>query len=222
MTQKYYPPVFNQECFHCIYCEVYSQHTWSQDASFPVPYKNPRYFHEQSTLISSLCTHCQQSTLWLNDEIIYPIKNAPIHPHEDMPEELKKDFEEAISIVNKSPRGAAALLRLVVQKLMIEIGEKGERINEDIINLVKKGLDTNIQQALDYCRVVGNSAVHPGEIKLDDSPEIAQTLFHTINYLIEDLIARPKRIQERFANLPKQELNIIQKRNEKALNSPKN
>ena len=124
--------------------------------------------------------------------------------------------------MNKSPRGAAALLRLVVQKLMIEIGEKGERINEDIINLVKKGLDTNIQQALDYCRVVGNSAVHPGEIKLDDSPEIAQTLFHTINYLIEDLIARPKRIQERFANLPKQELNIIQKRNEKALNSTKN
>lgn len=202
MTQKYYPAVFNQESFHCIYCEVYSQHTWSQDASFPVPYKNPRYFHEQSTLISSLCTHCQQSTLWLNDEIIYPIKNAPIHPHEDMSEELKKDFKEAISIVNKSPRGAAALLRLVIQKLMIELGQKGKDINQDIANLTSKGLDPHIQQALDYCRVVGNNAVHPGKINLEDSPEIAQTLFEMINYIIEDLIARPKRIQKRFNSLP--------------------
>ncbi|MEJ2900556.1 hypothetical protein [Acinetobacter sp. NS-4] len=45
-----------------------------------------------------------------------------------MPDSLKNDFEEAVSIVNKSPRGAAALLRLVVQKLMIEINEKGSEL----------------------------------------------------------------------------------------------
>ena len=70
------------------------------------------------------------------------------------------------------------------------------------MNLVSKGLDPHIQQALDYCRVVGNNAVHPGKINLEDSPEIAQTLFEMINYIIEDLIARPKRIHERLNSLP--------------------
>lgn len=221
MTQKYYPPIFQKEEFHCLYCKVYAHQRWSNDAKFPIPFQNDRYFHDQKELRSSQCTRCQQSTLWLDNEIIYPLLDAQIQPHEDMPDSLKNDFEEAVSIVNKSPRGAAALLRLVVQKLMIEINEKGERINEDILNLVKKGLDPHIQQALDYCRVVGNSAVHPGEINLEDSPEIANTLFETINYLIEDLIARPKRIRERFSNLPKKEIDIIEKRNEKALSTNK-
>lgn len=212
MKQKYYPPVFNQESFHCIYCHVYSQHIWSENAKFPLSFRNPRYFHTKKILISSLCTHCQQSTLWLHDEIIYPIKNAPIHPHEEMPEELQKDFEEAVSIVNKSPRGAAALLRLVLQKLMKEVGEKGESINQDISNLVKKGLHPHIQQALDYCRVVGNNAVHPGEIKLDDSPEIANTLFEMINLIVEELIARPKRATELFSKLPEGARQAIEKR----------
>ncbi|WP_407306129.1 DUF4145 domain-containing protein [Acinetobacter sp.] len=94
------------------------------------------------------------------------------------------------------------LLRLVVQKLMIELGEKGKDINQDIASLVSKGLDPHIQQALDFCRVVGNNAVHPGKINLEDSPEIAQTLFEMINYIIEDLIARPKKIRDRFESLP--------------------
>jgi hypothetical protein len=155
MTQKYYPPIFQKEEFHCLYCKVYAHQRWSNDAKFPIPFQNDRYFHDQKELRSSQCTRCQQSTLWLDNEIIYPLLDAQIQPHEDMPDSLKNDFEEAVSIVNKSPRGAAALLRLVIQKLMIEINEKGERINEDILNLVKKGLDPHIQQALDYCRVVG-------------------------------------------------------------------
>ncbi len=87
-------------------------------------------------------------------------------------------------------------------------------INQDIASLVTKGLDPHIQHALDYCRVVGNNAVHPGEIKLDDSADIANTLFEMINYIVEDLISRPKKIQERFNSLPKGALNAIEKRDE--------
>ncbi len=215
MTQKYFQPTYGKQEFHCIYCNVYASQQWAQNISCSFDgWLRAIPFSDTEKLDVSYCHHCNKRTLWINENILYPKINTFIQPHEEMSEELKKDFEEAISIVNKSPRGAAALLRLVVQKLMKEVGEKGDNINQDISNLVKKGLHPHIQQALDYCRVVGNNAVHPGEIKLDDSPEIANTLFEMINLIIEELIARPKRAQELFANLPEGARKAIEKRDQ--------
>ena len=213
MTQKHFPPQINEKQFHCVRCNVYASQYWSQYCWFKFKeFSNSMDFSQPDILNSSFCAHCRKQTLWINNQIIHPNIDAFIQPHEDIPEDLKKDFDEAVCIVNKSPRGAAALLRLVLQKLMKEVGEKGENINQDISNLVKKGLHPHIQQALDYCRVVGNNAVHPGEIKLDDSPEIANTLFEMINLIIEELIARPKRAQELFVNLPEGARKAIERR----------
>lgn len=213
MTQIYYQPVFDKKEFHCIYCRVYARQDWSQSCFFKLnEFGTTIHFSDSDKLNISYCNHCKKRTLWLNEQILYPNVDGFIQPHEEMPTELKNDFEEAISIVNKSPRGAAALLRLVLQKLMKEVGEKGENINQDISNLVKKGLHPHIQHALDYCRVVGNNAVHPGEIKLDDSPEIANTLFEMINLIVEELIARPKRATELFSKLPEGARQAIEKR----------
>jgi len=99
-----------------------------------------------------------------------------------------------------------------VQKLLPELGEKGGNINTDIASLVTKGLPTEVQQALDYCRVVGNNAVHPGELNLDDTPDVAHNLFSMINFIVDDRISRTKRVKEFYEKLPSAAREAIEKR----------
>jgi hypothetical protein len=119
--------------------------------------------------------------------------------HEEMSPSIRADFEEAASIVAKSPRGAAALLRLCIQKLAVELGEKGHNINGDIRSLVEKGkISPAIQRALDVVRVVGNNAVHPGSIDFDDNQTVATNLFGLVNLIVEAAIATPKHIKSMY------------------------
>jgi hypothetical protein len=151
-----------------------------------------------SNLHASRCYSCGGFAIWSEDKIIYPVKNAMIEAHEEMPDPIKEDFYEAASIIDKSPRGAAALLRLCIQKLMPLLGEKGKNLNEDIGALVKKGLEVDIQRALDILRVTGNEAVHPGVIDLKDDKATAVRHFDLLNLIVERRIATPNRIAALF------------------------
>lgn len=160
----------------------------------------------------SKCAHCEEACYWFRSHLTIP-SDAPVPPaHEDLPEDCKQDYEEARDIVSRSPRAAAALLRLCIQKLLVHIGGDGKNINSDIGRLVSEGLPVVVQQALDYCRVVGNNAVHPGEINLNDSPQIAASLFEMTNFIVQDRITRPKQIAALYAGLPDGARAAIEKR----------
>lgn len=133
-------------------------------------------------------------------------------PNDDLPDDIKVDFREAQSIVNASPRGSAALLRLCIQKLCKHLGEKGKNINDDIGELVKKGLDSRVQKALDVVRVIGNEAVHPGQIDLKDDLETANKLFVVVNLIADALITQPKMVEGLFNGIPETKRAEIAKR----------
>jgi uncharacterized protein DUF4145 len=121
----------------------------------------------------SICYSCNAYAIWVADKLLYPALKYAVEPADDMPGTVRPDYLEASSLVDISPRGAAALLRLCIQKLMVELNETGRDLNQDIGNLVKKGLDPRIQKALDVVRVIGNNAVHPGQMDLTDDKATA-------------------------------------------------
>jgi hypothetical protein len=206
--QKYYPPTHWKKEFHCIHCGVYAAQYWKQ---FYFDGSSGSYSIHQS-LDYCICSHCHKWNYWYEGRMIIP-SEAPVPlAHAEMPATCIPDYNEARNIVVLSPRAACALLRLATQKLMIELGEKGKNINDDIGSLVVKGLPVLVQQALDFCRVVGNNAVHPGEIEINDTPEIAHNLFTMMNFIVEDRIARPKQIQALYAQLPEGARDAIEAR----------
>lgn len=162
------------------------------------------------------CTACGSLLVWRDDKMISPVvEQFGPAPTEDMPDEIKEDFNEARSIAGRSPRGAAALIRLCLQKLCKALGEKGDNINDDIAKLVTRGLDAGVQQALDAVRVIGNNAVHPGTIDLKDDRETVESLMELVNFVVDAMITQPKRRQALYSRIPASTQAAIAKRDGK-------
>ena len=169
----------------------------------------------------SKCYNCSEITIWVHDQIVYPNSKIEILPNQDLPPHIKRLFEEAREIVGSSPKGAAALLRLSIQYLCKELGESGTKIDKDIASLVAKGLNPLVQKALDVVRVIGNEAVHPGEINLDDNRKIALQLFDLVNLIANQMISHPKQVQSLYSGLPENKLKGIEQRDKNAGNKRK-
>jgi len=163
----------------------------------------------------SKCFHCEKIAVWVHNNLVYPSKKSGLSPNVDLPDEIIRNFEEARSIIDESPRGAAALLRLCVQKLCVHLGEKGDNINKNIASLVSQGLDPLVQKSLDIIRVIGNEAVHPGELNLNDDRDTAVQLFGLVNSIADQMISHPKNIKAQYEKLPKNKREAIEKRDKK-------
>lgn len=201
--------------FTCPYCSVYTSHAWGDLAINSGDYE---LNNKKMPMSVSICINCNAYTYWLQDRIVEPESSIAPLPNADLPDDLRDDYLEARDIVSRSPRGAAALLRLIIQKLCVHLGEDGRNINDNIGSLVRTGrIEPRIQRALDSVRVIGNDAVHPGELDLRDNPNLAIILFDLVNMIVQETIAKDKKLEEIYQQLPKAKRDGIARRD---LSSP--
>jgi Domain of unknown function (DUF4145) len=210
------PPAHNAASFSCPSCRAYAHQIWS------LLIWNPPGLGNQVVTDCQVaqCEHCHAFSFWVRGTLVHPMVAMVTPANPDLPRDIQDDYIEAGEIVGRSPRGAAALLRLGIQKLCLYLGAKGRNIDDDIAYLVVNGLPTRIQQALDILRVVGNEAVHPGQLDMTDDVATALKLFTLLNLIADDRISEPKRIEELFGTLPETKRQAIEARDQRALGSP--
>jgi hypothetical protein len=205
----YKPPAHGETSFNCPHCEAYAAIHWS-----PLTFLQ---FGGGSVQIANLslamCPNCQKYSLWVDNRMVYPDQVTVPSPNADLEEDIQQDYLEAARILERSPRGAVALLRLAIQKLCQQLGQPGKNINDDIATLVKDGeIPQRVQQALDIVRVVGNNAVHPGQIDLRDDRETALRLFKLVNLIADRTISQPREVDELYEALPEPARKQIERR----------
>lgn len=209
-------PSFKANGFNCPFCRAYADQGWGQP-QVVVKYagRSDQNYDKDENFWICRCAACQQCSIWMKKQLVYPSQSTAPTANPDLPEDIKADYEEARNIVSLSPRGAAALLRLAIQKLCKHLGEAGENINADTKSLVEKGLSPMVQQALDTVRVVGNNAVHPGQIDLNDDPDIAAHLFGLVNVITEVMVSQPKHVSNIYTSVvPQSQRDAIAKRDQ--------
>lgn len=211
MSEKipYKPPQNNETAYNCPFCNAYASQSWQ-----PIFYRSGSLQQLAANYIT-ICSHCRKYAIWLDEKMIYPDLSTIEPANTDLSDDIKFDYAEAAAILQKSPRGAAALLRLALQKMCNELGEKG-KIDTMIANLVKKGLPIGVQEALDLVRVIGNDAVHPGQIDIKDDVETASKLFRLINFITEKMVTEPNEIKGLFeTKIPESKKKAIEVRDAK-------
>lgn len=214
MAKKYIEPNWDENSFTCPHCNTISLMHFKRvnyqdlDAGF----SDKTNGWGDSWVGIATCYNCKKKSIWIDSHYVYPDIIAE-EANNDMPESVKQLYNEAGLIYNKSPRAACALLRLAIDRLCNELGETDRDINKNIGALVKKGLPQTVQQALDVVRVVGNKAVHPGQIAFDvDDKATATMLMRLLNIIVERMITEPKEIDSLYQGLPESVKESIKKR----------
>ena len=219
--RKYVEPVYNCDKFTCPLCETLSSQQWKKlysgrpfHALFGggiTQIRSPKY----EGISICKCLACNEDTIWYQENMVHPESSTAPHPSEDMPRKIQEVYEEARAVYSKSPKAATALLRVTIEELIKISNVKGKTLNDKIKNLVKSGLPESVRKALDIVRIIGNNAVHPGNINLKDDSETAMALFELVNLVNNYLIRQSKMIEKIYAHLPEGAKKGIEKRDEK-------
>jgi len=122
----------------------------------------------------------------------------------EVPDPYKSEYSEASRVLSISPKASAAISRRILQNILENIYNiKLKTLLQEISHFINlPGIPSNLCDAIDAIRNVGNFAAHPlkntntKEI-IDVEPGEAEWLLDVLDSLFEFTFVQPRRIQER-------------------------
>lgn len=142
-------------------------------------------------------------------------------PAADMPADVRSIYEEARAVASASPRAAAALLRVAIERLINDRDPGDGTLYDKIERLGEQGLDRRVQRMLHTVRIVGNDTLHAAEIDLDEQPEMPTRLMRLVNQIVEQVITRNRELDDLWNSLPEDKVRGFKDRDQKAGTSGK-
>ena len=147
----------------------------------------------------SRCYNCKGFTVWMRDRLVFPVRGDEPpdvvevdfeEVAEDVQEtaedeEVSEDFEEAAAILNKFPRGATALMRVCIQKLVPLLKQDGNYLNDYISSLVRKALEVEIQQSMEVLQVLRKDPGQPSKLETQEDKEMALRFVDSLKAILE-------------------------------------
>lgn len=209
MSPTHPPSSPSESAFDCPFCDAYAN-----QVGFTVHITQVgRAYREMVEWAATECARCGQVAMWHHSTLMWPAGIRPgTPPLPEMPEDVQAVYEEARQVAAVSPRAGVALLRLALQMLVDDLVTGTANIYDKIGDLVKRGLDPNVQKAMDVLRFYGNNAVHPGQIEVDSEPNTLPALFALLNLIVEHVIVRAQSVQALYETLPERQREAIAKR----------
>ena len=139
--------------------------------------------------------------------VLWPLTSQRPTVSSDVPEHMKRDYEEAALVLALSAKASAALSRRCLQTVLVEAG--GGTPKSDLahqIEEVRPQLPSATGDALDYVRIVGNFAVHTqksintGAI-IDVEHGEAEWNLDVLDMLFDHFYVKPAEIERRKRKL---------------------
>ena len=175
-------PSFMQDVFTCPFCDVTAKQEWYGNSHAEHAYYGLSEYTLQESLkldsrelihvdgldtwLFAKCTNCEELSVWHNNEMVYPEHCPVAEPNPDMPEAVEDKYREAAKVVSLSPVSAAALLRLALQLLLMDVlgDESTGNIYKDIDALKKSAIGFiayySVRHNSDYGKRIGSPGHH--------------------------------------------------------------
>lgn len=191
---------FDSNTYVCPFCghaqSYYSSYDTTQNGKYAHISPVPKNAQESSFIIYTFrCSNasCKRIAVTAinrtsNEQIDLVPQVTMKHYPDYIPVQIRKDYEEANLILNRSPKAAATLLRRCLQGMIHDFwGIQEKNLNAEISRLKEK-VTVSQWNAIDGLRKIGNIGAHMERdvnLIIDIEPEEAQKLLKLIEMLLE-------------------------------------